>query len=129
MRFVTPIMKWMSCLGVEASIPRRAFTTQSIIAAPRPTFSRPGPPPLPPQDQAEFDALLKVNSSIGASPAMTEASKLSPEEIEHRDIRKGAKAEFAGDVNPKTGEQGGPKSDPFRASQDDWSYAGRVTVS
>ena len=34
--------------------------------------------------------------------------------------------EFEGDVNPKTGERGGPKQDPLRHGTD-WSFNGRVT--
>jgi hypothetical protein len=33
-----------------------------------------------------------------------------------------------GERNPKTGEMGGPKVDPFKSTEGDWSYAGRVTV-
>lgn len=43
-------------------------------------------------------------------------------------IRKGAPPEFEGDVNPKTGEVGGPKNEPLRwGAGGDWSYNGRVT--
>ncbi|OQO00089.1 hypothetical protein B0A51_18853 [Rachicladosporium sp. CCFEE 5018] len=49
----------------------------------------------------------------------------------HPNIRRGAKPEFEGEVNPKTGEVGGPKNEPLRwGSTDrsgDWSYNGRVT--
>lgn len=49
----------------------------------------------------------------------------------HPDIRRGAKPEFEGDVNPKTGEVGGPKNEPLRwgstGERGDWSYNGRVT--
>jgi hypothetical protein len=49
----------------------------------------------------------------------------------HPDIRRGAKPEFEGDVNPKTGEIGGPKNEPLRwgstGERGDWSYNGRVT--
>ncbi|MCJ1309032.1 putative mitochondrial protein, conserved [Agyrium rufum] len=46
----------------------------------------------------------------------------------HPNIRRGAKAEFEGERNPKTGEVGGPKNDPLRWGGDvDWSYNGRVT--
>lgn len=37
--------------------------------------------------------------------------------------------QFEGDVNPQTGEVGGPKRDPFFAGDGDWQYSGRVTVS
>ena len=43
-------------------------------------------------------------------------------------IRKGAPPEFEGEVNPKTGEVGGPKNEPLRwGGKGDWSYNGRVT--
>ena len=43
-------------------------------------------------------------------------------------IRKGAPPEFEGDVNPKTGEVGGPKNEPLRwGAGGDWSFNGRVT--
>ncbi len=46
----------------------------------------------------------------------------------HADIRRGAKPEFEGDRNPKTGETGGPKNEPLRwGGNVDWSYNGRVT--
>ncbi|KAB8346330.1 hypothetical protein FH972_023374 [Carpinus fangiana] len=49
----------------------------------------------------------------------------------HPNVRRGAAPEFEGDVNPKTGEVGGPKNDPIRWGSDeqkgDWSYNGRVT--
>jgi hypothetical protein len=49
----------------------------------------------------------------------------------HPDIRRGAKPEFEGDVNPVTGEVGGPKNEPLRwgstGERGDWSYNGRVT--
>ncbi|KAK0100691.1 putative mitochondrial protein, conserved [Cadophora gregata] len=49
----------------------------------------------------------------------------------HPDIRRGAKPEFEGERNPKTGEVGGPKNEPLRwgstGDRGDWSYNGRVT--
>ncbi|WWC63227.1 uncharacterized protein I303_105827 [Kwoniella dejecticola CBS 10117] len=98
-----------------------------------PSFSRPGPPPLPPSDQAEFEALIKANETIGASPDIVDnpskGIKAAEELQQHKDIRRGPRPDFTGDVNPKTGEMGGPKMDPFKAGDQDWSYAGRVTVS
>jgi hypothetical protein len=44
----------------------------------------------------------------------------------HPNVRRGAKPEFEGEVNPSTGEVGGPKNDPLRW-KGDWSYNGRVT--
>ena len=46
----------------------------------------------------------------------------------HPNVRRGAKPEFEGDVNPETGEVGGPKNNPLRWGEtSDWSYNGRVT--
>ena len=100
----------------------------------RASFTRPGPPPLPPADQAEFEAQQKAAQTVGATPASTlppsEVAKMKNVDLEqHRDMRKGPKPEFMGDTNPKTGEMGGPKVDPFKSGDGDWSYAGRVTVS
>jgi hypothetical protein len=107
-----------------------ATRASSSSSSSRSSFSRPGPPPLSPSDQAEFDALIKANASIGATPAAAAPkAELEQAEEQHRDLRKGPKPEFQGDVNPKTGERGGPKVDPFKAGDNDWSYGGRVTVS
>jgi len=46
----------------------------------------------------------------------------------HPNLRRGAPPEFEGDVNPKTGEVGGPKNEPLRwGAGGDWSFNGRVT--
>jgi hypothetical protein len=89
-------------------------------------FSRPGPPPLPAADQAEFERLVKAAE---VAPTVDSAAELAAEDLEHPDARKGPKPEFEGDVNPKTGEVGGPKRDPFIAGNADWQFGGRVTVS
>ncbi|CAF9929660.1 MAG: hypothetical protein GOMPHAMPRED_005444 [Gomphillus americanus] len=44
----------------------------------------------------------------------------------HPNIRRGAPPEFEGEINPKTGEVGGPKNEPLRW-KGDWSYNGRIT--
>ncbi|KXH62217.1 hypothetical protein CNYM01_13103 [Colletotrichum nymphaeae SA-01] len=50
------------------------------------------------------------------------------EDTMHPNYVRGAPAEFEGDVNPRTGEVGGPKREPLRwGSGGDWSYNGRVT--
>ncbi|WWC71648.1 uncharacterized protein I206_105606 [Kwoniella pini CBS 10737] len=112
-------------------IPMRSiFTSTQKLTKKIPSFNKPGPPQLPASDQAEFEALIKLNQSIGASPKITESenpSKLIEELKQHKDIRKGPKPDFIGEINPKTGEMGGPKTDPFKAGDQDWSYAGRVT--
>ncbi|KAI9636018.1 uncharacterized protein MKK02DRAFT_44716 [Dioszegia hungarica] len=125
----------MSALLRSVTIPARSIAGPSRLPLLRPlsstathlrnpqNYARPGPPSLPPKEQAEFDALVKANETHGATPAITKPAS----EIEHRDIRRGPRAEFDGDINPKTGEQGGPKVDPFKAGDGDWQYAGRVT--
>ena len=82
----------------------------------------------------------QINQSPASKPAKEEidtavinarvAATGKGEEL-HPDIRRGAKPEFEGDVNPKTGEVGGPKNEPLRwgstGDRGDWSYNGRVT--
>ncbi len=49
----------------------------------------------------------------------------------HPDARKPVKPAFEGEVNPVTGEQGGPKQEPVKqwGTEDDgdWSFKGRVS--
>jgi len=46
----------------------------------------------------------------------------------HPDVVRGAQPEFEGDVNPKTGEVGGPKNEPLRwGPTSEWTYNGRAT--
>lgn len=98
-----------------------------------PSFSRPGPPQLSHAEQKEFEAL----QAAASKPSATPTQNASPDKLrqinqvdldQHRDARKGPRKEFEGEVNPRTGETGGPKMDPFKAGDGDWSYGGRVTV-
>ncbi|ANB12991.1 Sdh8p [Sugiyamaella lignohabitans] len=83
----------------------------------KPLEVRPSPPRLPKEDQAEFERLQKE--------AMSSFNKVDiNEDIEHPQFRK-PYADFEGDVNPETGEVGGPKQDPLRFG--DYSFNGRVT--
>lgn len=118
----------------------------------------PAPPRLPPKEQEEFERLQKSSTGAFSTPrpqinqspdssskttttsaddasANAEAENSSArinatgkgDEL-HPDMRRGAKPEFEGDVNPKTGEVGGPKNEPLRwGEKGDWSYNGRVT--
>ncbi|KAF2016859.1 DUF1674-domain-containing protein [Aaosphaeria arxii CBS 175.79] len=62
---------------------------------------------------------------IEAEPGVVEVEE--GDEL-HPHMRRGAPPEFEGDVNPKTGEVGGPKNEPLRwGSAGDWSFNGRVT--
>jgi hypothetical protein len=130
---------------------RRLFSTSLA----RPAFATgPSPPRLPPKEQEEFERLQKQSTGAFSTPRTTPQVNQSPgskaqinqspageadalkirveatgkgEEL-HPDVRRGAKPEFEGEVNPKTGEVGGPKNEPLRwGGNGDWSYNGRVT--
>ncbi|CCO28984.1 hypothetical protein RSOLAG1IB_03959 [Rhizoctonia solani AG-1 IB] len=95
------------------------------IYAPRlssqPPYARPGPPPLPREDQREFEELVRNAQAPAASARVKEGEELHP------DARQPIAPGFIGDVNPKTGEQGGPKQEPVPEGRNDWSYRGRVS--
>ncbi|KAG0679736.1 Succinate dehydrogenase assembly factor 4, mitochondrial [Kluyveromyces marxianus] len=98
---------------------------------------RAGPPPLPKEEQEEFERLQKLASSQEAIDAYnaqfetdhTMESVKSP--ILKNDVGGFSPEfmktipEFEGDKNPETGEIGGPKQDPLRHG--DYSFNGRVT--
>lgn len=94
---------------------------------------RPAPPRLPAHLQKEFEELQRraatplASSSLSSSKSADEVSsnKIQSEE-EHPDIRKKPKPEFEGDINPKTGEVGGPKNNPL-SYEKEWTYGGRAT--
>lgn len=95
---------------------------------------RPAPPPLPREQQREFEELVRAaqaplsapgRGSVSASAAQEEADMAM-----HPDARAPLQAEFQGDVNPATGEQGGPKREPvgrWGEGDGDWSFKGRVS--
>lgn len=116
----------------------------------------PAPPRLPPEQQAEFERLQRTaNTQEGFNPTSTPSSLYDPvDELapvpaadpvsavaddqamtaaagldnNPQPLRKGAPPEFEGDVNPRTGEVGGPKNEPLRWGADgDYSFNGRVT--
>ncbi|KAI9754626.1 MAG: putative mitochondrial protein, conserved [Lichina confinis] len=114
---------------------------------------QPAPPRLPKEEQEIFERLqrssfaraagssppatarepdqasTKVASSSSSSKSLSEnAPKIEDDQPLHPDARRGAKPEFEGDVNPGTGEVGGPKNDPLRwGSTGEWTYNGRAT--
>ncbi|KXH27804.1 hypothetical protein CSIM01_06723 [Colletotrichum simmondsii] len=68
--------------------------------------------------------------ATASEPATTATPTIAAtdEDTMHPNYVRGAPAEFEGDVNPRTGEVGGPKREPLRwGSGGDWSYNGRVT--
>lgn len=135
-----------------------AFSTS---AARKTVFGGPAPPRLPKEEQELFEKLQKqstgafmqpreapqINQSPDSTPNIRPQINQSPDsepeirfengkdikkgEEFHPNMRRGAPPEFEGDVNPKTGEVGGPKNEPLRwgsgDGRGDWSYNGRVT--
>ncbi|ODV58609.1 Sdh8p, partial [Ascoidea rubescens DSM 1968] len=98
------------------------------------------PPKLPKEDQEEFERLQKIATSQAAieeyNLQLKDGTEKNPQEILANKIIPNDSIdlstnllktipEFEGDVNPKTGEIGGPKQDPLRHG--DWSFNGRVT--
>ncbi|KAI1447297.1 DUF1674-domain-containing protein [Annulohypoxylon stygium] len=120
-----------------------------------PFQSAPSPPRLPPDEQAEFERLQRTantqegfnptstpdfsspassttNSTTASASSSADASAVETpalnDEFGSVPLRKGAPPEFEGDVNPKTGEVGGPKNEPLRwGPAGDYSFNGRVT--
>jgi hypothetical protein len=109
------------------------------------------PPRLPEEEQKIFEELQRRSTGAFSTPrsdestsaSQTDASKSDGQNLEmpvvevqatgkgdelHPHARRGAPPEFEGDVNPKTGEIGGPKNEPLRwGGTGDWSYNGRTT--
>ncbi|KAK5175223.1 uncharacterized protein LTR77_000360 [Saxophila tyrrhenica] len=82
-----------------------------------------GDEPLDAQGGQRSDAANRMLAQLRERARVV--AKGDGEEL-HPNVRRGAKPEFEGDTNPKTGEVGGPKNDPLRW-KGDWSYNGRVT--
>ncbi|AMD19287.1 HBR386Wp [Eremothecium sinecaudum] len=98
---------------------------------------RAGPIPLPRDDQEEFERLQKIANSQAAideynqklenNPLRESVHSASPKQEIGGFSPEYSRTipEFEGDVNPITGEVGGPKQDPLRHG--DYSFNGRVT--
>ncbi|RVX75669.1 hypothetical protein B0A52_00025 [Exophiala mesophila] len=139
-----------SVFGTGPSPPRLPKEDQEIFEALQRqstgAFSTPRTPPrinqsphsTPPEvnsaQQLVKDRVNEMGTSTGSSKQalrdefqkMIEA-RGNGDEL-HADVRRGAKPEFEGDVNPKTGEVGGPKNEPLRwGASGEWSYNGRTT--
>lgn len=61
-----------------------------------------------------------------APMANANSSGPSSEDINDSNLRKKPKPEFEGEVDPRTGEVGGPKNNPL-GWQSEWTYGGRAT--
>lgn len=99
---------------------RPFFSFRAMSSVP----NRPSPPSLPRDLQRQFQELQR------AAQAPLSQQKSEVDLSLHPDARKPLTPEFEGEVNPKTGEQGGPKREPVgKWSEDggDWSFKGRVS--
>ncbi|GJD02218.1 Duf1674 domain-containing protein [Colletotrichum higginsianum IMI 349063] len=91
--------------------PAAATTTSSSSSSPSDTVTA---------------AATAAASDAPNTPTPTVAA--TDEDTMHPNYVRGAPPEFEGDVNPRTGEVGGPKREPLRwGAAGDWSYNGRVT--
>ena len=100
-----------------------------------PTSATDMAPPTAPSSPSRFQVNQSPASSSSSSSEEEGVSTVNAkveatgdgEEL-HPHVRRGAKPEFEGETNPKTGEVGGPKNEPLRwGGAGDWSYNGRVT--
>lgn len=95
-----------------------------------PSLVRPAPPPLPREQQREFEELVRAAQAPLSIPHRGDAAQEEAEIAMQPDARAPLRAEFQGDVNPVTGEQGGPKREPvgrWGEGDGDWSFKGRVS--
>ncbi|KAI8934965.1 hypothetical protein NX059_008631 [Plenodomus lindquistii] len=101
------------------STPTSTQTTSSSSSSSSPT-SRPAINQSPDSSSSPTDGAGEIRFENGKA--------IKKGEEFHPNMRRGAPPEFEGDVNPKTGEVGGPKNEPLRwGGSADWSYNGRVT--
>ncbi|KAK2045676.1 DUF1674-domain-containing protein [Colletotrichum somersetense] len=88
-------------------------------------------PSSDPLASAQVNAVVADSQAAPPSPATatpTPTVAATDEDTMHPNYVRGAPPEFEGDVNPRTGEVGGPKREPLRwGAAGDWSYNGRVT--
>ncbi|CCD23510.1 Sdh8p NDAI_0B04760 [Naumovozyma dairenensis CBS 421] len=127
-----------SSRAINLRISRTRLITQFSRTISINTNKIPSPPKLPREDQEEFEKLQKIASSQEAIEEYNRKIKEDPtkeslnsEILTKNDIGSFSPEfsktlpEFEGDVNPKTGEKGGPKQDPLKYG--DYSFNGRVT--
>ncbi|KAI0966114.1 hypothetical protein F4678DRAFT_466904 [Xylaria arbuscula] len=138
--------------------PRQTLLHQRIRQASTSNFqNHPSPPRLSPEEQAEFERLQRTantqegfnatstpdftittdttsstsptqRSTQPETPALSTNTNTDANTAMSTPLRKGAPPEFEGEVNPRTGEVGGPKNEPLRwGAGGDYSFNGRVT--
>ncbi|GAA5974102.1 hypothetical protein JCM11641_003435 [Rhodosporidiobolus odoratus] len=120
-----------SSLYRSVALPRLSRSLATSSSSSSSSFTRPSPPPLPPKEQREFEELIRKSSAPLSRSTSPDDRGGQPEglvdvdEVHHPDYRARPKAEFEGEVNPRTGESGGPKREPL--VHGDWAYGGKVT--
>ncbi|KAH8770008.1 hypothetical protein F5883DRAFT_416757 [Diaporthe sp. PMI_573] len=92
------------------------------------------PTPLPHEQPSVSPASTTRHTTTpdtAAAAATSPSTTTSPPQADEPatgGVWRGAPPEFDGEKNPRTGEVGGPKTEPLRwGSAGDWSYNGRVT--
>ncbi|KAF2658415.1 hypothetical protein K491DRAFT_738664 [Lophiostoma macrostomum CBS 122681] len=73
----------------------------------------------------EPDVAAGAEAGSGLESRIADSAGIREEEADevHPHLRRGAPPEFVGEVNPRTGEVGGPKNEPLRwGGGGDWSY-------
>lgn len=134
----------------RGSLRSRGFSVSTQLSNSSKSFGQgPAPPRLPKEEQEIFEQLQRQSTgafstprtrpTVNQSPDSDTTSQAQPQKSSsddtsgdgeelHPDVRKGARPEFEGDTNPRTGEVGGPKNEPLRwGAEGDWSFNGRVT--
>lgn len=113
-------------IGPTRSWVLTGMTSRRTVAS---NINRPSPPPLSREQQREFEELMRT-AQAPLSGAPMSRGEAEAELALHPDAREPIKAQFEGNINPKTGEEGGPKREPVGKWVDDggdWSHKGRVT--
>lgn len=108
---------------------RQRARTRTMASDSRNSLNRPSPPPLPREAQREFEELVR-KTQAPLSQASSNRALAEAELAMHPDARAPLAAEFDGEVNPLTGERGGPKREPVKKwveGDGDWSFKGRVS--
>ena len=153
---LTSIRLRMRPLNFGRAVQRRYFA--SSVTKHTSWSPQPAPPKLPKEEQEIFEQLQKQSMGAFSTPRQPPKINQSPQSSSmasattnegtsppsenvpikadvkkgdelHPNVRRGAAPEFEGDINPQTGEVGGPKNNPIRwqQMQGDWSYNGRVS--
>ncbi|CAL1707051.1 unnamed protein product [Somion occarium] len=112
----------IACKKITRATPLRNAVTRTMSSSPRDPLNRPSPPSLPRAQQQEFEKLFRKAQTPLAHDGSGDLAV-------HPDARPPVVPEFEGDVNPVTGERGGPKREPVKkwGHEGDWSHKGRVS--